>query len=137
MLMMVMMSVLTVSVSAFFAACVIMFFAVVMLFMFVIMTVLIFVIFFCAFFKFRNPPRAFKNRFKIKASGRKQIFNRNFAACRFYHFYVRLKFVDYSAYSFHLVFSYQVLFIDDERGAKFNLLNNQRFNRFFLHILFD
>ena len=37
---------------------------------------------------------------------------------------------------FHLIFRYQIFFIDNERGAKLNLLDEERFDIFFSHIFF-
>ena len=97
---------------------------------------IIIVIFFRTFFQFGDPARTFKDFFKVKPLCRKQILERHLTPRCLYHLNMGLELSNNRSHFFHLIFRYQIFFIDNERRTKLNLLDEERFDIFFSHILF-
>ena len=111
----------------------------VMLFVVMMMLVLfmfIVVIVNFAFFKLLAPARACIDGFKFKASRCENITHRNIAVACFDNLYARVQHFDDLADFLELVFRDQILFVDNERWAELNLLNQERLNIFLTDCLF-
>ena len=91
----------------------------------VVVALFIIIVFFRTFFQFGDPARTFKDFFKVKPLCRKQILERHLTPRCLYHLHMGLKLSDNRPHLFHLIFRYQIFFIDNECGAKLNLLDKE------------
>ncbi len=79
------------------------------------------------------PARARVDCLKVKASRRKHVAHRNVAVVSLNDFHAGMQRVNHRAHFLEIVLADQILLVDDERRAEFNLLHEQRRNVLLAH----